>query len=103
MNMAIEVQDLRKSYGNFAAVDGISFAVGKGEIFGLLGPNGAGKTTTLECLEGLRQADGGLLKVMGQSLDPHILWQMGKGLCRPKGRSLRVPGKAAAPSSLNLD
>ena len=61
--MVILVRDFRKSYGNFAAVDGISFGVGRGEVFGLLGPNGAGKTTTLECLKGLRRADGGLLRV----------------------------------------
>lgn len=66
--LAIEVRDFRKSYGNYTAVAGISFAVAPGEIFGLLGPNGAGKTTTLECLEGLRQPDGGTLKVLG--LDP---------------------------------
>lgn len=64
-NLAIEVTDFRKTYGNFTAVDGISFDVRQGEIFGLLGPNGAGKTTTLECLEGLRRADGGSLKVAG--------------------------------------
>ena len=49
-------------------MDGISFEVGRGEIFGLLGPNGAGKTTTLECLEGIRQPDGGSLAVLG--VDP---------------------------------
>ena len=67
-NLAIEVRDFKKSYGNFTAVDGISFSVNRGEIFGLLGPNGAGKTSTLECLEGLRRPDGGSLKVMG--IDP---------------------------------
>ena len=59
----IEVKQFRKSYGDFVAVDDISFAVQKGEIFGLLGPNGAGKTTTLECLEGLRQPDTGRLRI----------------------------------------
>ena len=61
----IQVQDFRKTYGNFVAVDGISFAVGRGEIFGLLGPNGAGKTSTLECLEGLRSPNSGSLSVAG--------------------------------------
>ena len=46
----LSVKDFRKAYGDFVAVDGISFEVQRGEIFGLLGPNGAGKTTTLECL-----------------------------------------------------
>ena len=50
----IRVIDFRKVYGDFVAVDGISFEVSRGEIFGLLGPNGAGKTSTLESLEGLR-------------------------------------------------
>ena len=64
----IEVKDLTKKYGDVLAVDGISFEVKTGEIFGLLGPNGAGKTSTLECLEGLRQPNGGSLQVAG--LDP---------------------------------
>lgn len=64
----IEVKDFRKIYGDFVAVDDISFDVKRGEIFGLLGPNGAGKTSTLESLEGLRSPDGGTLHVAG--LDP---------------------------------
>jgi ABC-2 type transport system ATP-binding protein len=64
----IEARDFRKTYGDFVAVDGISFAVQQGEIFGLLGPNGAGKTSTLESLEGLRAPDGGMLRVAG--VDP---------------------------------
>ena len=65
---AISVKDLVKNYGPIRAVDGISFEVRSGEIFGLLGPNGAGKTTTIECLEGLRVPDGGAIRVLG--LDP---------------------------------
>jgi len=61
----INVCHFRKTYGDLVAVDSISFEVQRGEIFGLLGPNGAGKTSTLECLEGLRFPDGGLLQVMG--------------------------------------
>ena len=64
----IEARDFRKTYGDFVAVDGISFDVQQGEIFGLLGPNGAGKTSTLESLEGLRAPDGGTLRVAG--VDP---------------------------------
>lgn len=64
----IEVNDFRKSYGSFVAVDSISFRVARGEIFGLLGPNGAGKTSTLECLEGIRRPDAGMLRVAG--IDP---------------------------------
>lgn len=62
---AIEVRDLRKSYGPTRAVDGVSFAVDRGEVFGLLGPNGAGKTTTIEILEGYRRPDGGEVRVCG--------------------------------------
>ena len=71
----IEVRDFRKTYGEVVAVDGISFDVQRGEIFGLLGPNGAGKTTTLESLEGLREPNGGTLSVAGidPSRDPRAL------------------------------
>jgi len=61
----IRVRDLRKHYGDVRAVDGVSFEVRRGEIFGLLGPNGAGKTTTVEILEGLRQPDSGEVTVLG--------------------------------------
>jgi ABC-2 type transport system ATP-binding protein len=61
----IEVRGLRKSYGGRAVVDGVSFSVEKGEIFGILGPNGAGKTTTVECVGGLRARDGGSVTVAG--------------------------------------
>jgi ABC-2 type transport system ATP-binding protein len=64
----IEVDNLVKRYGDTTAVDGVSFAVGEGEIFGILGPNGAGKTTTVECIEGLRSPDSGAIRVCG--LDP---------------------------------
>jgi ABC-2 type transport system ATP-binding protein len=64
----IRVKDFRKVYGDFVAVDGISFEVQRGEIFGLLGPNGAGKTSTLESLEGLRISDGGSLRIL--DVDP---------------------------------
>jgi len=63
----IEATEFRKVYGDVVAVDGISFEVRRGEIFGLLGPNGAGKTSTLESLEGLRSPDGGSLQVMGMN------------------------------------
>jgi ABC-2 type transport system ATP-binding protein len=62
---AIAVRDLRKSYGSFEALRGVSFEVAAGEVFGLLGPNGAGKTTTVEILEGYRERDGGEVEVLG--------------------------------------
>ena len=61
----IQVHDLRKSYGDLKAVDGISFGVSAGEVFGILGPNGAGKTTTVEILEGMRPPDSGIAVVNG--------------------------------------
>jgi ABC-2 type transport system ATP-binding protein len=64
----ISVNHFHKQYGDFVAVEDISFEVHPGEIFGLLGPNGAGKTSTLECLEGIRKPNGGTLKVM--DVDP---------------------------------
>jgi ABC-2 type transport system ATP-binding protein len=64
----IEVSGLRKAYGGRPVVDGVSFSVEEGEIFGILGPNGAGKTTTVECVEGLRVPDAGTVRVAG--LDP---------------------------------
>ena len=64
----VRVAGIRKTYGNTVAVDDVSFEVQPGEIFGLIGPNGAGKTTTMECVEGLRQPDRGLIEVFG--LDP---------------------------------
>src|SRR3954454_8956560 len=65
----IEVHNLTKRYGDHIAVDGVSFAVEEGEIFGILGPNGAGKTTTVESIAGLRTPDSGTVRVLG--LDPH--------------------------------
>ena len=64
----IQVRGLRKSYGAVHAVRDVSFDVEPGEILGILGPNGSGKTTTVECLQGLRRADGGDVAVLG--LDP---------------------------------
>src|SRR5689334_12220432 len=61
----IEVNNLRKRYGDTLAVRDVSFSVERGEIFGILGPNGAGKTTTVECVEGLRTPDSGRISVLG--------------------------------------
>jgi ABC-2 type transport system ATP-binding protein len=80
MQSIINVTNLVKEYGSLRAVDGISFDVMEGEIFGLLGPNGAGKTTTLEIIETLREPTAGSVKVCGydirQSAD-HIKQQIG--------------------------
>jgi ABC-2 type transport system ATP-binding protein len=66
----LEVERLHKRYGDHVAVADVSFEVDEGEIFGILGPNGAGKTTTVECVSGLRQPDGGRLRVLG--FDPVV-------------------------------
>lgn len=65
MKYMVEVKNLKKRYGDKTVVDGVSFTVKKGEIFGILGPNGAGKTTTLEMMETLRPIDDGTVKIDG--------------------------------------
>lgn len=67
----LEVKNIKKSYGDKVAVDGISFEVKKGEIFGILGPNGAGKTTTLEMIETLRSIDSGIITIDGLDVAKH--------------------------------
>ncbi|WP_223627465.1 ABC transporter ATP-binding protein [Microbacterium sp. EST19A] len=77
----IEVRDLRKVYGDFTAVDGISFDIARGETFALLGPNGAGKSTTIEILEGYRHRTAGEVRVLGE--DPQhggLAWKARLGI-----------------------
>ena len=66
MKDAIQVCELKKSYGSHMILKGLDFQIEKGEIFALLGVNGAGKTTTLECIEGLRKYDSGAITVNGK-------------------------------------
>jgi len=70
-SLAIEVSDLRKSFGPVKAVDGLSFSVQRGELFGFLGPNGAGKTTTINILTGLARPDSGTIKIDGLDVTHH--------------------------------
>jgi len=63
----ISIENLQKHYGKTKAVNGITFSVAQGEIFGMLGPNGAGKSTTIEMIEGLRKADQGTISVLGMT------------------------------------
>ena len=72
--LALEVLDLRKSYADVVAVDGLELRVTAGQCFGLLGPNGAGKTTTIEICEGLSTADGGTVRVLGRTWDRDATW-----------------------------
>lgn len=90
----ISVEGLRKGYGQTRAVDGVSFDVGEGEIFGIIGPNGAGKTTTVECLEGLRVPDEGRVRVLGQ--DP---LRQGDALRERMGAQLQ---ESALPARLRV-
>ncbi|MHA1372077.1 MAG: ABC transporter ATP-binding protein [Promethearchaeota archaeon] len=63
----LEIKDLKKYYEEVKAVDGISFEIKRGEIYGLLGPNGAGKTTTIKCILGLLGLEGGFINVLGKN------------------------------------
>jgi ABC-2 type transport system ATP-binding protein len=94
MATAIQVDGLRKVYGDLVAVDDISFVVNEGEIFGMVGPNGAGKTTAIECIESLRQPNAGRLQVLG--LDPQ---RDGYALHRRIGVQLQ---QAALPDRLKV-
>ena len=61
----LEIMDLRKKYGNFQALDGLSMTIEKGELFGFVGSNGAGKTTTIKIITGLLQPDSGSIVIDG--------------------------------------
>jgi ABC-2 type transport system ATP-binding protein len=91
----LSVRNFRKAYRDVAAVDGISFDLHRGEIFGLLGPNGAGKTTTLECLEGIRRPDYGTLDILG--IDPS---RQARQLRQLIGVQLQT---SALPASMQVD
>jgi ABC-2 type transport system ATP-binding protein len=96
----ITVDHLRKTYGHVVAVDGLSFDVQAGEIFGILGPNGAGKTTTVECIQGLRRPDDGTIRVLG--LNPTT---QASELRRRIGSQLQdtaLPGRLRVAESIEL-
>jgi ABC-2 type transport system ATP-binding protein len=96
----ITVDHLHKSYGRLVAVDDISFDVRRGEIFGILGPNGAGKTTTVECLQGLREIDGGTVRVLG--LDPMIAATELRQRVGSQLQDSALPGRLKVAESLEL-
>ncbi len=96
----IDVRGLRKVYGDRAVVDGVSFAVDEGEIFGIVGPNGAGKTTSVECIGGLRRRDGGSVSVAG--MDPaseSIAFREAVGI---QLQESRLPDKQTVSEALEL-
>jgi ABC-2 type transport system ATP-binding protein len=96
----IEVTGLRKVYGERAVVDGVSFSVEPGEIFGILGPNGAGKTTTVECIGGLRPRDGGSVTVAG--MDPANEGPAFRQLLGIQLQESRLPDKMRVIEALDL-
>ena len=100
MAAVITVDHLHKTYGRLVAVDDLSFSVESGEIFGILGPNGAGKTTTVECIQGLRDVDGGTIRVLG--LNPmteatELRQRIGSQL-----QDAALPGRLKVAESLEL-
>ncbi len=97
---AVIIKNFTKTYADFVAVDDISFEVTQGEIFGLLGPNGAGKTTTLECLEGLRQPDGGTLQIM--DVDPQREPGKLRNLIGVQLQTSGLPGSMTVEESLKI-
>jgi len=100
MDTIVQVEGLCKFYGASVAVDDVSFEVREGEIFGMVGPNGAGKTTTIECLEGLRKPDQGIIRVLG--LDPQ---HDGQTLCLRTGMQLQqsnLPDRMRVWEALDL-
>src|SRR3984957_15905970 len=98
--LAISVQDLHKSYGDFEAVRGLDFEVQTGEVFGLLGPNGAGKTTTVEILEGIRQRTSGDVKVLDYDPDRQKMKLKNRiGVCL---QATNLPDKIRVLEALNL-
>ena len=96
----IEVKNFTKTYDDFTAVDKISFNVKEGEIFGLLGPNGAGKTSTLECLEGLREPNGGMVRVAG--LEPATEFHKLKNLIGVQLQSASMPESITPIEAIKL-
>ena len=96
----IKVRDFTKKYDDFTAVDKISFDVKEGEIFGLLGPNGAGKTSTLECLEGLREPNGGSVRVV--DLIPSTEFHKLKHLIGVQLQSASMPESITPEEAIHL-
>ncbi len=100
MDPIVQVQGLRKTYGDTVAVDDVSFEIAEGEIFGMVGPNGAGKTTTIECIQGLRTPDQGKLRVLG--FDPVIQERLLRPLIGTQLQSTNLPNGLKVWEALDL-
>jgi ABC-2 type transport system ATP-binding protein len=98
--MVIEVEGLSKSYGARLAVDDVGFTVTEGEIFGILGVNGAGKTTTVECLQGLRRPDRGVMRVLG--LDPRTARSQLRALVGSQLQASALPDRLRVNEAVRL-
>ncbi|MGH7923776.1 MAG: ABC transporter ATP-binding protein [Candidatus Binatus sp.] len=114
MTPTVELIEVRKSYGGYAAVDGISFNIPPAHIFGLLGPNGAGKTSTIRMMIGITSPDSGVVKLFGELLRRRALRRVGylpeeRGLYRRMtvGDNLiflgRLAGLSVATSKERID
>src|SRR5262245_54137872 len=77
MDQALSLKQLKKSFGDFQAVDGVSLDVPKGHIFGLIGPNGAGKTTTIRMIMDIIRPDTGTVTVLGESARNNLRHRIG--------------------------
>jgi ABC-2 type transport system ATP-binding protein len=100
VTMVIEVEGLSKSYGAHLAVDDVGFTVAEGEIFGILGVNGAGKTTTVECLQGLRRPDRGVMRVLG--LDPRTARSQLRALVGSQLQASALPDRLRVNEAVRL-
>jgi ABC-2 type transport system ATP-binding protein len=96
----VQVRGLRKRYGDHTVVDGVDLDVHDGEIVGLLGANGAGKTTTVECLQGLRRADGGSIRVLG--LDPAVDGPRLRSLIGSQQQDSALPDRMRVAEAIDL-
>src|ERR687898_171318 len=100
MTRVIEVQGLTKRYGARLAVDGVGFTVTEGEIFGIVGANGAGKTTTVECLQGLRRPDSGVMRVLG--LHPRTAGSQLRALVGSQLQASALPDRLRVDEAVRL-
>ena len=100
MTLVIEVEGLSKSYGARLAVDDVGFTVTEGEVFGILGVNGAGKTTTVECLQGLRRPDRGVMRVLG--LDPRTARSQLRALVGSQLQASALPDRLRVNEAVRL-